>query len=127
MALIPLNTFKTKTFLLNENTTQTVYVAPIGVTSIILMAQISNISNDTQTVNFIHHRNIPILADAQGFGAQSGDIDSYLVKDFAIPASDAANMLTGKLIVETLDSIRANASTTGTCQLVLSILETAND
>ncbi len=127
MALIPLNTFKTKTFLLNENTTQTVYVAPIGVTSIILMAQISNISTDTQTVNFIHHRNIPILADAQGFGAQGGDIDSYLVKDFAIPPTDAASVLTGKLIIETLDSIRANASTTGTCQLVLSILETAND
>lgn len=127
MALIPLNTFKTKTFLLNTDSTQTVYTAPVGVTSIVLMAQISNISSSTQIINVAHHRNLPILADAQGFGAQAPNTDSYLVKDFAIPEGDAASVLTGKLIIETLDSIRASASTTGTCQLVLSILESAND
>lgn len=127
MALIPLNTFKTKTFLLNTDSTQTVYTAPVGVTSIVLMAQIANISSSTQIINVAHHRNLPILADAQGFGAQAPNTDSYLVKDFAIPEGDAASILTGKLIIETLDSIRASASTTGTCQLVLSILESAND
>lgn len=127
MALIPLNTFKTKTFLLNDNSTQTVYTAPIGVTSIVLMAQVANVSTLTQVVNVLHHRNIPILADAQGNGAQSGNVSSYLVKDFAIPANDAASILTGKLIIETLDSIRASSMSSGTCQLVLSILETAND
>lgn len=127
MALIPLNTFKTKTFLLNSVTTQTVYTAPVGVTSIVLMAQVSNLSTETQYVNFIHYRNIPILADAQGNGAQAGSTPSFLVKEFAVPANDAASMLSGKLIIETLDSIRASASSTGTCQLVLSILETAND
>lgn len=127
MALIPLNTFKTKTFMLNTVSTQTVYTAPVGVTSIVLMAQVSNISTETQYVNFIHYRNIPILADAQGNGAQPGSTPSYLVKDFAVPANDAASMLSGKLIIETLDSIRASVSNSGTCQLVLSILETAND
>lgn len=127
MALIPLNTFKTKTFLLNDISTQTVYTAPIGVTSIVLMAQIANISTLTQTVNVLHYRNIPILADAQGNGAQAGNVTSHLVKDFSIPANDAASILTGKLIIETLDSIRASALSSGTCQLVLSILETAND
>lgn len=127
MALIPLNTFKTKTFLLNDISTQTVYTAPVGVTSIVLMAQISNISTQTQLVNFIHHRNLPVLADAQGFGAQDPNTDSYLVKDFPIPEADAASILTGKLVIETLDSIRASVSSSGTCQLLLSILETAND
>lgn len=127
MALIPLNTFKTKTFLLNNNSTQTVYTAPVGVTSIVLMAQISNISTATQSINVLHHRNLPVLADAQGFGAQAGNTDAYLVKDFQIPENDAASVLTGKLIIETLDSIRAFASSSGTCQLVLSILETANE
>jgi hypothetical protein len=127
MALIPLNSFKTKTQLLSNVSTATVYTAPIGVTSIILMAQISNISTETQLLSFSHHRNRPILADAQGNGAQPGNIDSYLVRDFAIPAGDAASVLTGKLIVESLDSVRAFGANTGTLQLVLSVLETANN
>lgn len=127
MALIPLNTFKTKTTLLSENTTATVYTAPIGVTSILLMSQIANNSTMTQYVSFIHHRRRPILPDAQGNNAQAPNTDSILVKDFAIPANDAASVLTGKLIIESLDSIRAYSSTTATCQLVLSILETANE
>lgn len=130
MALIPLNTFKTKTFMLNDVSTQTVYTAPVGVTSIILMAQVANLTTQTQTVSFVHYRRLPILADAQGNGAQPSDgpnIGSYLVKDFAIPPNDAASVLTGKLIIETLDSVRASAGTTGTCQLILSVLETANE
>lgn len=127
MALIPLNSFKTKTQLLTNSTTATVYTAPIGVTSIILMAQISNISTQTQFLTFAHHRNRPILSDAQGNGAQPGNVDSLLVREFAIPAGDAASVLTGKLIIESLDSIRAGATTTGTLQLVMSVLETANN
>lgn len=143
MALIPLNKFLTKTRALNTasivgttfemstGTTSTVYTAPIGVTSIILMAQISNVSTQTQNISFIHHRNRPVLSDAQGNGAQPGNVDSYMVNNFAIPAGDAASILTGKLIIESLDSVRAfihaNEANSGTCQLVLSVLETANN
>jgi len=127
MALIPLNTFKTKTQFIGTNTTATMYTAPIGVTSIILMAQIANLSTQTQSVSFMHHRNRPILQDAQGNGAQPGNVDSFLVKEFAVPPGDAASVLTGKLIIESLDSIRAYASTTSTLQLTLSILESANN
>jgi len=137
MALIPLNTFKTKTTMLTSSTaytswgvgktTSTVYTAPIGTTAIILMAQVANISTQTQYCNFMHHRNRPVLADAQGNGSQSGNIDSFLAKNFAIPAGDSASVLTGKLILEQLDSIRAYSNnSTGTLQLVLSVLETAN-
>jgi hypothetical protein len=135
MALIPLNTFKTKTTMLAASTTysnyngvstSTVYTAPIGVTSIVLMAQLANISTQTQYCSFMHHRNRPILADAQGNGSQIGNTDSLLVKNFAIPAGDSASVLTGKLILEQLDSIRAYGGSTSTLQLVLSILETAN-
>lgn len=137
MALIPLNTFKTKTTLLSTATTEilyqtvstatTVYTAPVGVTSIILMAQISNISDQNQTITVAHWRNKTVLQDAQGYGYQAGRTPSILVKDFVIPPNDAASVLTGKLIIEELDSIRAYASSTGTCQVVLSILETANE
>lgn len=107
--------------------TVTAYVAPIGVTSIILMAQVANISTQTQSVNFAHYRKRPILSDAQGNGYQAPDTLSYLVKDFEIPPGDAGTVLAGKLIIESLDSVRAWASTTGTLQLTLSVLETANN
>jgi hypothetical protein len=126
MAQLPLNTFKTKTAILTTATTATVYTAPIGVTSIVLMAQVANLTTVTQLVNFVHHRNRPVLADAQGNGYQAANTDSSLVKDFAIPAGDAGTPLTGKLIIESLDSIRAYGNTVGGLQLVLSILETAN-
>jgi hypothetical protein len=126
MALIPLNTFKTKTAILTTVTSTAVYTAPIGVTSIVLMAQIANISTQTQTVTFGHYRNLPILADSQGNGAQPGNVFSELGKDFPIPPNDAASMITGKMIIEALDSVRAYASSTGTLRLTMSILETAN-
>jgi hypothetical protein len=126
MAQLPLNTFKTKTAILTTSTTSTVYTAPIGVTSIILMAQLSNLSTTTQSVSFLHYRTRPVLADAQGNGYQAPDTPSYLVKDFAIPANDAGTPLTGKMIIESLDKIYAYATNSGTVQLVLSILETAN-
>ena len=49
-------------------------------------------------------------------------------RNFSIPAGDSASVLTGKLISESLDSIRAfnNSTNTNTLQLVLSVLETAN-
>jgi hypothetical protein len=126
MALIPLNTFKTKTAILGSNTSSTVYVAPIGVTSIVLMAQVANITTQTQYVTFSHYRNLPILADAQGYGAQDSNVTTELVKGFAIPANDSASMTTGKMIIESLDKIVCFATNTSTCKLVLSILETAN-
>jgi hypothetical protein len=126
MAQLPLNTFKTKTAMLTTSSTATVYTAPIGVTAIVLMAQISNLTTGTESVTFVHHRNRPVLADAQGNGYQPPNTDSYLVKDFGIPASDAGTPLSGKMIIESLDSIRAYGSVDAGLQLVLSVLETAN-
>lgn len=131
MALIPLNTFKTKTKLLPAYSATTAsiaaYTAPIGVTSIVLMAQVANLTTQTQSVTFEHYRNRKILRDAQGFGEQPGNTRSVLANEFPIPANDAASMLAGKLIIEELDSILVYAGSSGTCQLVLSILETANE
>jgi hypothetical protein len=126
MAQLPLNKFLTKTATLTTNTSNTVYTAPIGVTSIVLMAQVANLTTETHTVTFVHHRYKTILPDAQGFGGQPGNTDSTLVNQYAIPANDAGTPLSGKLIVEELDSIRAYADSTGSVQLVMSILQTAN-
>jgi hypothetical protein len=128
MAQLPLNTFKTKTAKLGTipGNAATVYTAPIGTTAIILMAQVSNIGTATHYVSFSHFRNRPVLADAQGNGGQPAQTTSTLVLNFGIPPNDAGTPLTGKMIIEQLDSVQAYADTTGTVQLVLSVLETAN-
>jgi hypothetical protein len=126
MALIPLNTFKTKTAVLTTNTTATIYTAPIGVTSIILMAQVANITTQTHTITFSHYRRLAVLADSQGNGSQAADTTTEMIKNFAIPASDSASMTTGKMIIESLDSIRASASANNVLKITLSVLETAN-
>jgi hypothetical protein len=127
MALIPLNTFKTKTKILDTNTTATIYVAPIGVTSIILMAQVANVdSQATHTVTFSHHRRFRVLPDAQGNNAQEPNTTSELVMNFPIPPNDSASLITGKMILESQDSIRAYSDAAGSCKIVLSVLETAN-
>lgn len=127
MALIPLNTFKTKTKILDTNTTATVYVAPIGVTSIVLMAQVANVDpNAAHTITFSHHRRFRVLPDAQGNNAQDPNITTELVMDFEVPPNDSASLITGKMILESQDSIRAYSDSEGSMKLVLSILETAN-
>jgi hypothetical protein len=126
MAQLPLNTFKTKTAKLGNTPGTTVYTAPIGTTAIVLMAQVSNLSTQTHYVSFSHFRNRPILADAQGNGGQAGQTTSTLVMNYGIPPNDAGSPLSGKMILEQLDSVQAYADSTGTLQLVLSVLETAN-
>ena len=126
MALIALNTFKTKTTNITTSTSTAIYTAPIGVTTIVLMTQASNVSTGTHTITFAHHRNLPILPDAQGNGGQSGNITTELLKNYAVPANDAASLTTGKMIIESLDSIRCYADVDGAFKLTLSILETAN-
>ena len=128
MALIPLNTFKTKTKVLDTNTTASIYVAPIGVTSIVLMAQVANVDPvESHTITFSHHRRFRVLPDAQGNNAQDPNVTTELVMDFEVPPNDSASLITGKMILEAQDSIRAYSDTNGSMKLVLSILETANN
>ena len=134
MALIPLKTFKTKTIVLTTNTNAAVYTAPVGVTSIVLMANVANVdvyntatvTQGYHSVTFAHHRNLPVLPDAQGNGGQSGNVTTELVSGFEIPPNDSSNMLPGKMIIESLDSIISYATEEGVLKLTLSILETAN-
>lgn len=128
MALLPLNVFKTKTAILTTGTTTRVYTAPVGATAIVLMANAANVdpSGATHLVSFAHYRNLPVLPDTQGNGGQDGNTMTEQVLNFPIPGNNAASLLSGKLIIESLDSLVAYCDTTGTIKLTLSILETAN-
>lgn len=107
---IAINIFKTVTA--NVTTTgNVVYSAPTGYSSVVLLAQVSNISNTTVTVTADH--------------ARSGHYTNILT-DGELPANDSMNLLFGKLILQTGDGFRVSASSNDSAQLLLSVLETAN-
>jgi hypothetical protein len=108
----PLNVFKTVTYSITTSS-QVVYTAPTGFTSIILMAQIANITSTEETITFSHFNT-------------STTTETELAKDFLIPGNDAGSLLTGKLVIETGNSIKASASTGSALKLTLSVLESLN-
>ena len=110
-AALPLNSFKTKAVELTTNTA-TIYTTPDNVTTIVLGAQATNISNEPVTVRFTLVKN---------------ETDFIMLKDFEIPVNDAAEVTTGKLVIEAGASITAQAGANASVNLVLSILETSNE
>jgi hypothetical protein len=111
MATLPLNTFKTITNQNISGANQNIYTCPVGVTAIILMAQISNID--------------PNIVGQASFAHVRQNIYTYLVKDASIPTQDALNPLSGRLVLQSGDSIVISSST-GTLQILISLVESAN-
>lgn len=108
------------------NTTK-IYTAPPGVTSIVLMAQVANITDREIDVTFAHYRNLPVLADpSTSNGFQAGDTLTEVVRGFTIPPNDSATLINGKMILESFDSVVAYATENNGIKIILSILETAN-
>ena len=108
---IPLNTFKT--IIANVTTSANViYTCPPGITTVVLLAQVSNIDNvNTVNVTAAHKR-----------GANT----TRLIANAQIPIQDAASLLMGKLVLETGDGFSIQASANDAAELTLSILETAD-
>jgi len=112
MAGLPLNTFKNIPLPVTT-AMQTVYTAPLGITSIVLMAQVSNIVSIQATTSFVH------------YSYRTG-ITTYIVKDIIVPPNDARILLGGKLVLETGDQIKMIGSSNNSLQFIASVLETAN-
>lgn len=110
MAQLALNRFQTETL---EVTTseQTIYTTPTGYTAIVLYAHVSNYGIVDSTVTIKHVR-----------GASSTEI----INGANVPINDAFIPISGKLVLETNDSIKIIASQDNTLKVILSILETAN-
>lgn len=109
--LVPLNVFKSEAANLSSNV-ELLYTTPQDVTTIVLMAQVSNTSNAASNVTFFYKAN-------------SGP-STELVKGFVIYPNDAAAVLTGKLVLEEYHSIYAQAGHDDRLKIVLSLLETSN-
>jgi hypothetical protein len=114
MAGLPLNTFKSVPVPVTTET-QVIYTAPLGITSIVLMAQVSNVvpTAPAPTVNFMHY-------------SYKTGLTTYIVYQAVVPPNDALILLGGKLVLETGDQISVVGSANSAMQFIASILETAN-
>lgn len=107
---LALNVFKTVTSVVGVAST-TVYTAPVGYTGVVLLAQVANIGETSEDVTFVHRRS---------------STDTEILKEFPISANDTANLLVGKLVLESGDKLVLSGSDGTNLKFIASILETLN-
>jgi len=104
-----LNTFKTVTHQVT-GTEETVYTTPAGYTGVVLLLQATNASTTAgESITVRHNR--------------SGT-STLLSSNMEVAPSDSLNLLGGKLVLETGDTISVQGGTS--LDLVLSVLESLN-
>ena len=110
------NNFRTVTKVVGI-ATEVVYEAPVGFVGVILLAQVANLDSIEHTFSFFHNREVSGI----------GTVSTELLKNFSVIANDTANVLAGKLVLETGDTIWVSGSEAGKLKFVTSILETFNE
>ncbi len=107
---LALNVFQTVTAVVNTSPT-VVYTAPVGYTGVVLLAQVANIGATSQDVTLVHRRS---------------STDTRMLKQYPISANDTANLLAGKLVLESGDRLVLSGSNGTNLEFIASILETLN-
>lgn len=107
---LALNVFQTVTAVVNTSPTE-IYTAPVGYTGVVLLAQVANIGATSEDVTLVHRRSTT---------------DTEMLKEFPISASDTANLLSGKLVLESGDKLVLYGSNGTNLKFIASILETLN-
>ena len=107
---LALNVFQTITAVVSTSPT-VVYTAPVGYTGVVLLAQVANIGATSQDVTLTHRRS---------------STDTEMLKEFPISGNDTANLLAGKLVLESGDKIVLSGSDASNLKFIASILETLN-
>jgi len=92
-----------------------IYTAPTGYTGVVLLASATNIGSDTHTISFSHERTVSGTA-----------VTTEILKDFPLDGNDSANLLSGKLVLETGDVLVLEADNATDIKFIGSILETLN-
>ena len=90
-----------------------IYTAPVGYTGVVLLAQAANVGSQTRTVSLSHERSVTGVA-----------VTTEIIKNLPIESSDTANLLAGKLVLETGDTLVLSADTNTDIKFIGSILET---
>ena len=107
---LALNVFQTVPYVAST-TAVGIYTAPVGYTGVVLLAQAANVGSVTRTVSFSFKRDATT---------------TEIVKDLPIEASDTANLLPGKLVLETGDIMMLEANNGSDVKFLGSVLETLN-
>lgn len=107
---LKLNLFKTITEIVPTSPT-IVYTAPVGYTGVVLLGQVANISSTSYDVTLVHRRN---------------STDTEIVKSFPVSGNDTVNLISGKLFLESGDSLVLSGSNSVNLKFISSILETLN-
>ena len=107
---LALNIFQTVTAVVSTSPT-VIYTAPVGYTGVILLAQVTNVGTNSADVTLVHRRS---------------STDTEMLKQFPISANDTANLLAGKLVLESGDKLVLSGSNGTNLKFVGSILETLN-
>ena len=107
---LALNVFQTVAAVVDTSPT-VVYTAPVGYTGVVLLAQVANIGATSEDVTFAHRRS---------------STDTRLLKEYPIAAGDTANLLAGKLVLESGDRLVLSGTSNTNLEFIASILETLN-
>ena len=111
---LALNVFQTVTAVVDTSPT-VVYTAPVGYTGVVLLAQVANIGGTSQDVSLSHERTVAGIA-----------VTTEMLKEYPISANDTANLLAGKLVLESGDKLVLSGSDNTNLKFIASILETLN-
>ena len=107
---LALNVFQTVTAVVSTSPTE-VYSAPVGYTGVVLLAQVANIGSSSYDVTLVHRRSAT---------------DTEMLKQYPIASNDTANLLAGKLVLESGDRLVLSGSNNANLKFIASILETLN-
>ena len=111
---LALNVFQTVTSVITTNPVG-IYTAPIGYTGVILLAQVANIGGNSEDISLSHQRSVAGIA-----------VTTEMLKQYPISANDTVNLLSGKLVLESGDTLVLYGSNGANLKFVASILETLN-
>jgi hypothetical protein len=111
---LALNVFQTVTAVVGTSPVG-IYTAPIGYTGVVLLAQVANIGGTSQDISLSHQRTVAGIA-----------VTTEMLKQYPIAANDTVNLLSGKLVLESSDSLILYGSNGTNLKFIASILETLN-
>ena len=113
MAAVALNKFRTIRYSVTSDLVG-IYTCPIGVASIVILSQVTNVSNGVSSITALHSRSTEPTSDFK------------LANEVPIPPNDSYSIVSdGRLALETSDVIKIQGTDNNSLELVLSILETA--
>jgi hypothetical protein len=121
MAVAPLNKFLTIAVPVAPGE-QTVYTTPVGVSAILLYAQVSNVGINTYpTVTFTHRRK-SVASKTAG-----NTRNNRIVKDVEIPPNDSVILIDGRLVLERTALISDSIIIEGTQVGIVSVTDCLYD